>query len=247
MEFERERRELVAAGRRLARRRLVVGTAGNLSARRGDLVLVTPTGGDLGRLTVDMITVVELADGTVRDGRLAPTSELPLHLAVYRATGAGAIAHAHGQASIAVGCTQDELPPVHYATVQLGGVVRVAGYATFGSAELAANVTAALQGRHAALMRNHGSVACGDGVAQACERLELLEWLAELYCRAAALGDPRVLRPAELAAVAAELTRRGYGATQPAVEGPATAGPATAGPATAGPVADGPAGGHGTV
>ena len=219
MELERERRELVAAGRRLARRRLVVGSAGNLSARRGELVLVTPTGADLGRLTADMITVVDLADGAVVDGRLAPTSELPLHLEVYRASGAGAIAHAHAQASIAVGCTHDELPPVHYATVQLGGVVRVAGYATFGSAELAANVVAALRGRHAALMRNHGSVACGDDVAQACERLELMEWLAELYCRAAALGAPQLLRPDELAAVGAELTRRRYGAVRPSARG----------------------------
>jgi L-fuculose-phosphate aldolase len=218
VEFEQQRRELVAAGRRLARRRLVVGTAGNLSARCGDRVLVTPTGGHLGRLDPGMITVVDLADGVVRDGRLAPTSELPLHLAVYRATGANAVAHAHAPASIAVGCTREELPPVHYATVQLGGVVRVAGYATFGSAELAANVVAALHGRHAALMRNHGSVSCGDGVAQACERLELLEWLAELYCRASALGDPRVLGPDELAAVGAELTRRRYGAPRPAID-----------------------------
>jgi len=215
VEDERERAELVAAGRRLAERRLVVGTAGNLSVRMGDRVLVTPTGGDLGRLTAEMITVVDLASGAVRAGELEPTSELPLHLAVYRATGAGAVAHAHAPASIAVGCTLDELPPVHYNTVLLGGVVRVAGYATFGSAELAANVMAALSGRHAALMRNHGSLACGDTVGHACERLELLEWLAEVYCRAAAIGTPRLLGDGELAAVAAELSRRGYGAPRP--------------------------------
>jgi len=213
--YESERAALVAAGRRLAERGLVVSTAGNLSVRCGDRVLVTPTGGDLGRLTPDMITVVGAADGAVCDGRFVPTSELPLHLAVYRSTAAGAIAHAHAPASIAVGCTRDELPAVHYATVQLGGVVRVAPYATFGSAELAANVVAALAGRHAALLRNHGSVACGDDVQQACERLELVEWLAEVYCRAAALGEPRLLGEAELDAVRAELTARRYGAPRP--------------------------------
>ena len=202
----------MAAGRRLARRRLIVGTAGNLSARVAGRVLVTPTGGDLGRLTADMITVVDAADGAVFEGRLEPTSELPLHLAVYRATGAGAVAHAHAPASIAVACTHDELPPVHYATMLLGGVVRVAEYATFGSARLAEHVAAALAGRHAALMRNHGSVACGDTIEQACERLELLEWLADVYCRAAVLGRPRILSPDELAAVSAELAARQYGA-----------------------------------
>jgi len=213
--YGRERAALVAAGRRLARSRLVIGTAGNLSVRVGDRVLVTPTGGELGRLTADMITVVDAADGTVCDGRLEPTSELPLHLAVYGSTSAGAVAHAHAPASIAVGCTHDELPAVHYNTVLLGGVVRVAEYAVFGSAQLAANVAAALAGRQAALMRNHGSVACGDGIEQACDRLELLEWLAEVYCRAAALGRPRILEEDELAAVSAELTGRGYGAPRP--------------------------------
>jgi L-fuculose-phosphate aldolase len=210
--YERERAALVAAGRWLAERRLVIGTAGNLSVRVGARVLVTPTGGDLGRLTPDMITAVTAADGTVCDGRLEPTSELPLHLAVYRSTGAGAVAHAHAPASIAVGCSHDELPPVHYNTVLLGGVVRVAEYAMFGSAQLAANVATALAGRHAAIMRNHGSVACGDGIEQACDRLELLEWLAEVYCRAAVLGRPRILGADELAAVGAELAARGYGA-----------------------------------
>jgi len=213
--YERERAALVAAGRRLAERGLVTGTAGNLSVRREDRVLVTPTGGDLGRLTPDMVTVVDATDGRVRDGRLEPTSELPLHLAVYRSTRAGAIAHAHAPASIAVGCTRDELPAVHYATMLLGGVVRVARYATFGTAELAANVVAALADRRAALMRNHGSVAYGDDLEQACERLELVEWLAELYCRAAALGEPRTLDDAELSAARAELTARRYGRPRP--------------------------------
>lgn len=206
---------MVVAGRRLAEHRLVIGTAGNLSIRRDDRVLVTPTGGDLGRLTPEMITIVDAADGSVCAGRLAPTSELPLHLAVYRSTGAGAVAHAHAPASIAVGCTRDELPAIHYATVLLGGVVRVAEYATFGSEQLAANVAGALAGRHAALMRNHGSVACGDDLDQACEWLELVEWLAELYCRAAALGEPRVLDPSELAAVRDELAARRYGVPRP--------------------------------
>ena len=100
---------------------------------------------------------------------------------------------------------------MHYATVPLGGVVRVAEYATFGTPELAANVLSALDGRAAALMRNHGSVAHGASVEQACERLETVEWLAEVYRRAAALGTPRLLTDAELDAVAAQLDRLDYG------------------------------------
>jgi L-fuculose-phosphate aldolase len=207
---ETERAQVVAAGQRLADGGLVTGTAGNLSVRVGDQLVVTGSGTDLGRLTPARLTVVDL-DGTVLDGDLAPTSELPLHLAIYRSTSALAVAHAHSRSSIAVGATHDVLPPVHYATVPLGGVVRVAEYATFGTPELAANVLAALDGRVAALMRNHGSVAYGSSIAEACERLETVEWLADVYRRAAALGTPRLLSDDELAAVAAQLTRLDYG------------------------------------
>jgi len=208
---ETERARIVAAGRRLADGGLVIGTAGNLSVRVGQQVVVTGSGTDLGALTPDALTVVDL-DGTVLDGDLAPTSELPLHLAIYRGTAATAIAHAHSPSSIAVGATHDVLPPVHYATVPLGGVVRVAEYATFGTPELAANVLAALDNRVAALMRNHGSVAYGASVEEACGRLETVEWLAEVYRRAAALGTPRLLTDDELAEVAAQLERLNYGA-----------------------------------
>ena len=208
--YETERARVVAAGRRLAAGGLVIGTSGNLSVRVGDHLVVTGSGTDLGELTPAALTVVDLA-GTVLEGARTPTSELPLHLAIYRETGASAVAHAHAPSSIAVGCTHDVLPPVHYATVPLGGVVRVAEYATFGTPELAGNVLAALEGRVAALMRNHGSVAYGTSVAEACERLETVEWLAETYRRAVALGSPRLLTDDELAAAAAQFTRLGYG------------------------------------
>ncbi len=203
---------LVAAGRRLAAGGLVTGTSGNLSVRVGEDVLVTASGAELGRLTPADLTLVSAA-GAVLAGDLPPTSELPLHLAVYAAFPAvAAVAHAHSPASVAVGLTHDVLPPVHYLTVRLGGVVRVADYATFGSPELAAAVVAGLDGRSAVLMRNHGSVAHGGSVEQACERLELVEWLADVYARAAALGTPRLLTDSELADADATFTRLDYGA-----------------------------------
>ncbi|MPZ83899.1 MAG: class II aldolase/adducin family protein [Actinophytocola sp.] len=208
--YENERELVAAAGRRLAEGGLVIGTAGNLSVRVGDHLVVTGSGTDLGALTPAALPVVDL-DGTVLDGELTPTSELPLHLAIYRGTGARAVAHAHSPSSIAVGCTHDVLPPIHYMTVRLGGVLRVAEYATFGTPELADNVLAALDGRAAALMRNHGSVAYGVSISEACGRLETVEWLAEVYRRAAALGPPRLLSDDELAAAADQFTRLDYG------------------------------------
>jgi L-fuculose-phosphate aldolase len=93
--------------------------------------------------------------------------------------------------------------------------VRVAPFAPFGTPELAALVREALADRQAALLANHGSVAVGPDPATACAHLELLEWLAELYARAAALGPPRALDEHQLEAVRRQMAARRYGEVQP--------------------------------
>jgi L-fuculose-phosphate aldolase len=108
----------------------------------------------------------------------------------------------------------DELPCVHYEMLLLGGSVRVARYATFGSPELHAAVLDALEGRAAALMANHGTLAFGGDVAGAVRATEVLEWAATVWWRAKAVGEPRVLGEAELQAVLEAVAARGYGATR---------------------------------
>ena len=202
------------AGRRLAQRGLVLGTSGNLSARHGDRVAVSPTGAVLGELVADDVTVVDL-DGTVVAGALAPTSELRLHLEIYRRYDAGAVVHTHAPIATAVACIADELPCIHYQMLELGGPVRVAPYRTFGTPELAAEVATALDGRAAALMSNHGAVTTGSDVMTALQRMLLLEWLCDVWWRAASVGTPRVLDDEEQAAFRAQVDRLGYGRTRP--------------------------------
>lgn len=213
-----ERHALAEAGRRLAARALVIGTSGNLSVRSGDLVAVTPTGGVIGELTAAQMTVIDL-DGTVVDGDLAPTSEVPMHLAVYRASFASAIAHTHATTSVAIGLVADEIPLVHYAMLSLGGAVRVAPYACYGTQELADQVVKALEFKQAALMRNHGSIAIGSTLAKATDNLELLEWAAQTYHQAllasAVTGQaPRELTQAEAEEVITAALTTGYGTTK---------------------------------
>ena len=208
-----EREAVASASRHLAETGLVIGTAGNISARKGDLIAVTPTGADLGKVTAEMVTVIDL-DGEVVDGEFAPTSEVPLHTGIYAATNALAITHAHAMASTALACCLDELPPLHYSCLSLGGAPRTAAYATFGSQELADNVIEALQGRNAALMQNHGSVAYGTKMSEAIERLELLEWLAELYWRSSSIGTPRVLTDKDFEAIIMSAIEKGYGSVK---------------------------------
>ncbi len=189
--------------RRMAGDGLVIGTSGNVSARAGEAILITPSGRGYDSLGADDLCVIGL-DGRPVDCPHPPSSELPMHLAVYRATDAAAVVHTHSMFATAVAAALTELPPVHYAITALGGPVRVAPYATFGTAELADGLAAALAGRRAALLASHGAVTVGRSVAQAYERARLLEWLAELYYRAAQLGRPRLLSQQDLDAVTAQ-------------------------------------------
>ena len=203
------REEIVATCLELSRAGLVVGTAGNVSVREGDLVAVTPSGVRYAGLTPDLVGVHRL-DGVPVEAPLAPTSELPLHLAVYAARPeAGAVVHTHSPAATALSALVDEVPAVHYYTELFGGPLRVAPYATYGTEELARNVVQALRDRTACLMGNHGAVAVGPDLAAAHEKSAYLEWLCDVYLRAASAGAPRLLSPAQLAAVAAKLAGRG--------------------------------------
>ena len=215
--LERQRQEVAAAARRLAAERLVLGTAGNVSARDGDHVAVTPTGAVLADLTAEQVSVVGI-DGELAWGELEPTSELELHLEIYRQLDAGAVVHTHAPFATALSSVIDELPCVHYSMLLFGGSVRVAPYATFGTPELAQSVLAALEGRTAALMANHGAVAYAADPAAAVEASLLLEWACGVYWRAAQIGRPRSLDETEQRAVVEAAVSRGYGRTKPVAE-----------------------------
>ncbi|GAA2161164.1 class II aldolase/adducin family protein [Actinomadura napierensis] len=199
--LEDERRALCAVGRRLAETGLVTGASGNVSVRSGDLVAVTPGGMMLDRMRPEDCPVVNL-DARLVDGDRAPSSETPMHLALYRETPAAAVVHTHSTYGAVVATTMTELPPIHYNTLLLGGVVRVAEYATYGTPELAENVRVAMEGgKRAALMANHGGVTIGRDLDEAFENARLLEWLCGVYVRAKMIGEPRILTDEQLAKV----------------------------------------------
>jgi len=208
MLLDPERRLVVEYAKRLRPDGLVVLTAGNISVRSDDLVAITPGSFDYDELTPERICVVRL-DGAVVEAPLAPSSEVPVHLAVYEAfAGARAVVHTHAPFASALSTVVDELPALHYLIAELGGPVRVAPYATFGSEALAENVARALEGRTAALLGNHGTIAFGDTLDQAYSRTVLLEWLSALYLRSTLLGEPRLLSSEEIDRVAQKLGPR---------------------------------------
>ncbi|MGV9680177.1 class II aldolase/adducin family protein [Nocardia sp. NPDC003482] len=209
-----QRAEVAAACRRLAEAGLLIGTAGNVSVRVDDLIAITATGTVLGRLTADEVTVVD-PDGAVVAGGLAPTSELLLHLGIYRDFPVRAVVHTHAPRAIALGLVRDELPVIHYQQLPLGGATPVVPFHPFGTPELAAAVRDSLVDRHAVLLANHGAVATGQSLDQAVEHALLLEWACGIYLDAASIGQPRALTDDQQAAVAAVVARLDYGTPKP--------------------------------
>lgn len=213
--YSSERAAVAAAARRLADAGLLIGTAGNVSTPLdGGRIAVTATGVVLAGCTADEVTVVD-GRGAVLAGDLAPTSELELHLGLRTR---GAVVHTHAPWATALACVLDELPVLHYQQLLLGGSIAVAPYATFGTPELAAQVSVALADRQAVLMANHGSVTVGETLDRAVENALLLEWLCQLHHRASALGTPRALTGEQQTAVVEQAIRQRYGSTRPTQE-----------------------------
>jgi L-fuculose-phosphate aldolase len=149
-------------------------------------------------------------DGEIVEAPSPPSSETPMHLSVYRSTPAQAVVHTHSPYATVLSTVVEELPPIHYVIAGLGGSVRVAPYATFGTRELADNMAEGLEGRTAVILQNHGTITYGRTLEAAFTRSVTLEWLATLYWRATLFGSPHLLDDAEIDRVREEAKVKGY-------------------------------------
>lgn len=207
------RRALVEAAIAIERKGLNTGTTGNISARLGRGMLITPTGIGTAEMTPDQIVPMSL-DGSWT-GSVRPSSEWELHAAVYKARPeAEAVVHAHPDHCVALSCARESIPAFHYMVAGFGGDdIRCSAYATFGSPELAEVTVEAIAGRNACLLANHGMVAFGRSVADAVSRAEKLEMLARQYVLSRSFSNPVLLTELELDAV--KLRYKTYGKQDP--------------------------------
>jgi L-fuculose-phosphate aldolase len=205
-----ERERVAAASREIGISGLAPGAAGNVSARSGEHVVITPRGCRLNVATAEELVVLT-SDGERVEGTRNASSEHALHLGIYAQTRAGGVVHTHSHFATVLSTLVDVLPAIHYSIAGLGGEVRVAEYATFGSEELARNVIDALDGRSAALLRNHGAVTIGSTVEHAMQRAFTLEWLCSLAFHANLYGTPSVVPAEELERVVEQSRQLEYG------------------------------------
>jgi L-fuculose-phosphate aldolase len=195
---------IVAACRHMNAIGLNQGTSGNISARFGDRMLITPSGvpyhelaaGDLAAMPID-------ADYGSWDGPLAPSTEWRFHLDITRARPeVGAIVHAHSTFATSLAIARKEIPACHYMIAAAGGpTIRCARYATYGTKELSDAALKALEGRSACLLANHGMIATGPNLDKAMWLAVELETIARQYVVSLSIGGPVLLSDAEIAKV----------------------------------------------
>ena len=199
--------EIVATCRVMMSTGLVVGTWGNVSRRCSpESFQITPSGVPYNELLPEDLVTVNLQTGSC-SGRLCPSTETPLHVAIYRSRpDVGAIVHTHSPYAAVFAVNRIEIPPLLEEMAQLmGGSVRVAPYAAPGSAELAEGAVDALQGRAAVLLANHGLVGVGHTLRDALTVCQVVEKSAQVFLWAKLSGSPHLLDEQEV-----QELRRGF-------------------------------------
>jgi L-fuculose-phosphate aldolase len=215
---EDSRLRLVAAARRLQAQGLNQGTAGNLSLRLPDGLLITPSSLPCERMGPEDLVELD-GQGGVRNaapGR-QPSSEWRLHADILRSRPeVQAVVHCHSIRATALACHGLGIPAFHYMVVQAGGAdIRCAPYATFGGQDLSDRALEALRDRRACLLAHHGQVTLGRDLDQALQLAVEVETLAHMYLEACRLGEPPLLDAAEMTRVAARMAELHYGAAEP--------------------------------
>lgn len=182
------------AAKDMLRRGLVEGTAGNISARSADgNIVITPSSVDYRDMQLDDLVLVDPGGSVLQaaDGR-SPSSEMQLHLACFAAfDDIGSVIHSHPVWATMFAIAHQPIPAcIDEFAVYCGGDVRCTDYAASGTADVGTNAVAALEGRAAALIANHGLVAVGPRPDKVLHVTALVERTAQIVWGARALGGP---------------------------------------------------------
>lgn len=197
MQYSEERRQVLAAAREISETGLVIGTWGNASARCGekDLMIITPSGVSYDTLSMEDMVLVD-GSGQVLEGRLKPSSEVSLHMAIYKnRPDVKAIIHTHSLHATAFAVAGKSLPVILEETAQvIGHEVPVADYALCGTDSLAANVVKTLgKDKQAVLLANHGLVTLGSSMAEALKKAQVIEKTSQVFIYAQILGGAKII------------------------------------------------------
>ena len=206
------RRAVIATARSMNALGINQGASGNVSARVGGHMLITPSGVPYEALTPKAIAKLAFDGDGGWTGPLKPSSEWRFHLDILRARPeAGAVVHTHAVHCAAFSMLREPLRATHYMIAMFGGPdVRCTSYAPYGTPELSALAVEGLRGRTAVLLGNHGMITIGRDLDEALSRAVELETLAKQTFIASQMGKPVLLSDEEVMRVVERF--KGYGA-----------------------------------
>lgn len=195
------RRKIISTAQKMNALGINQGKSGNVSARADHGFLITPTGIAYDETRPEQIVETEF-DGSFA-GDVLPSSEWRFHADIYRSRAdVQAIVHTHSTFATTLACLGKNIPAFHYMIAAAGGAdIRVAPYATFGTQELSDHAVAALDGRNACLLAQHGMIVVGASLEKALALAVEVESLSRMYWQALQIGEPPVLDDAEMTIV----------------------------------------------
>jgi len=200
MLLKNERETVVRFGNKLITSGLTTGTGGNLSIlnREQGIAAISPSGMEYSEMKLEDVVILDM-DGNVVEGRKKPSSEYGFHLALYKKRmDVCSVVHTHSPYATTMACLHWEIPAVHYLVGFSGDKVPVAPYATFGTEELAQNITMTIKNYNAVLMANHGMLAVGDSISRAFAVAEEIEFVARIYYQTKCVGLPPLIPKKEM-------------------------------------------------
>lgn len=212
MRMQSEREQVVESGKKLITHGLTKGTGGNISVfdRTTGLMAISPSGIDYFETTPEDVVVMDLA-GNIIEGMRKPSVEHGLHSIFYeKREDIGAVVHTHSIYSVVLASLGWSVPAAFYLEAISGSTqVPCAQYARFGTRELADSAFAAMEGRYATLLANHGLIAGGKNLVYAFNVAEEIEFCAEVYYRAKCVGEPNIVPDDEIRAMLAAFATYG--------------------------------------
>ncbi len=201
MLMESERKLVVDYGKEMINRGLTTGSGGNISIlnKEKGLFAISPSGINYFKIEPGDVVIVNL-NGEIVDGKRKPSSELGLHRIFYKnREDVKAIVHTHSVYATTIASLNWEIPAVHYLVAFSGKKVPCANYATFGTKELAENAYLATGKEYdVTLLANHGLLALGNSIEDAFNKADVIEFMAEVYYRTKAVGEPVILPEEEM-------------------------------------------------
>lgn len=213
MILEKERKKIIEIALKVRKEKLVTLTFGNFSIRDRETgyVCITPSGVDYEELTPEDIVVVD-AEGNIIDGRKKPSTEMPMHLEIYKKRpDVSGIIHTHSTFATAWACCGMSIPCIaSEMSSLLGGSVDCTSYKTQATQELAEEVAKALESKNAALIENHGVIAAGPDIDAAFINAVIVEEDAKKAFLAKHIGVLHIIPDSECRALREDIIKN-YG------------------------------------